>query len=306
MALHWIERIMNPDRKNGVLLALGAYGIWGIAPLYFKAVSEVPSLELVGHRIVWSVVFLLGFLALRGRLWSVVALLRSWKTSGALFLTASLISGNWLLFIHSVVSGQVLEASLGYFINPVLTIALSVVFLKERLSRRQLMSLCLVILGIVVQLVQIGKLPWIALVLASTFAMYGLIRKKIGVPSLQGLLIETIFVLPAALGYLGFLATEGRMKFLTGGPALEGMLIAAGIITSVPLLLFVAAANRVPYSWMGFMQYITPSLHFSLAIFVFGEYLDPARLLSFGFVWGGLALLLWGSRGRTGRQIRHT
>lgn len=296
---------MTPEQRKGVLLGASAYVLWGVSPIYFKAIAGVPSLEALAHRVVWSVVFLLGFLALKGRLGSVIAVLRVRRAALALLFTAALISVNWLIFIYAVASGQTLEASFGYFMNPVITIAMGVVFFRERLSRVQLVSLGFAVAGVAYQLVQIGRLPWIALALACTFAVYGLVRKKVNVPSLEGLTVETLVVLPVAALYLAHLSRGDSLVFLHQGPAMDALLIAAGLVTSVPLVLFSAGARLVPYSWMGFLQYVAPSMQFAMAVFVFGEHLDPDKLLSFGFVWAGLAvMLIGGAGGERARRLR--
>lgn len=271
--------------------ALGAYLVWGIAPLYFHALRGVHPVEILGHRIVWSVAFLVLVLSIRRELRPALRLLTS-RAVGSLCVSSLLIGLNWLLFIYAIVSGRTLQASFGYFINPLVTIALGVFFLKERLSRTQVVCLSVAAIGVGIQLLGFGELPWLSLTMAISFALYAVLRKQGNVPPLPGLLVETILTMPFALVGFWWLHSTGRLVFPYAPGATQGLLAAAGVITAVPLLLFVAGTQRIPLSVLGFLQYIAPSLQFFMAVAVFGEPLSTAKLVSFACVWLSLALLL--------------
>lgn len=278
----------NPQR--GYILGLSAYIIWGLFPLYFKAIQTVPSLEIIVHRALWSALF--------GG-----ALLLAWKHPGwlrelrenprrlaVLALCGLLIASNWLVYVWAVNSGRMLEASLGYYINPLVNVLLGMLILGERLRRLQWLAVGLAALGVAQQVWQVGSLPWVSLVLALTFAFYGLIRKQAPVAALPGLVVETWLLLPLAIGWLLLHpdAMSAQPAFWSTSEAL--WLMAAGPITLVPLVCFNAAARHLPYTTLGFLQYIAPTLVLLLAVFVFGERLEPSTLLAFICIWAGLAL----------------
>ncbi len=280
------------DCRRGLAYALSAYGLWGLLPLYFYSLHAVGSLEILCHRVVWSVVFLLGLLTLKGELRAALRLVADRRTLRPLLLSTALICGNWLLYIYAIATGRTLEASFGYFINPMLTIALGVSVLGERLSRFQFACLALAAAGVAVRLWALGTLPWIALGLALTSGLYGLVRKRAGIPPVSGLAIETILALPAAIFGLSWFAANGQLAFTSLGLTTDVLLLSAGLITSVPLILFLAGTQRLPLSMIGFLQYLAPSLQFVVALTVFGEPLGTANLISFCFIWAGLLSLV--------------
>ena len=282
-----------PAHTKGVIYALCAFLIWGICPLYFKLLTEVPASEILTHRIIWSCVLLLALLLGTRQLYRVQAVLRSPRQLLNLTLSALLVAGNWLLFIWAVNHNHLLEASLGYYINPLFNILLGMLFLGERLRRLQWAAVLLAAIGVVIQVVLIGHLPWIALTLASSFGIYGLIRKKIPVDAQTGLFVETLLLLPLALIYLFGIADSATSNLSLNSSHLNLLLLAAGVVTTVPLLLFTAGARLIPLSTLGFIQYLGPSIMFLLALFYYGEPVQAAKLVTFGFIWSALALFSW-------------
>jgi len=276
--------------RKGLVFGLTAHSMWGLFPLYFKAVEAVPALEVLVHRIVWSLVLLLPLVLIQRQWPEVRRVLRDRRTLGVLLLTTCLIAINWYLFIVAVETGRVIQASLGYFINPLVNIVLGMVFLRERLSRPAAIAVVLAVIGVAAQTIMIGSLPVIALVLAFSFGFYGLLRKTARVGSVVGLTIETAILTPIGLGYLMWAHRAGRLSFASGDLSLDLLLIVAGAITAAPLLLFTAAARLLPLSTMGFLQYVAPSGHFLLAVFAFGEPFTTAHLVTFACIWTALAI----------------
>jgi chloramphenicol-sensitive protein RarD len=289
------ETTSAKDYQHGLAYAVAAYGLWGLMPLYFRAVHAVDSLELLCHRVLWSVVFLLGLLMLKGELREAVRLVREGRTLRPLLLSAPLICGNWLLYIYAISTGRTLEASFGYFISPLVNIVLGVAVLSERLNRPQVACLALAAVGIAVRLWAMGTLPWIAIGLALTSGLYGLVRKRAGIPPVSGLAIETVLAMPAAILGLWWFAANGQLAFMSLGLTTDLLLASAGLITSIPLILFLAGTQRLPLSTIGFLQYLGPSLQFLIALVVFGEPLSTANLVSFCFIWAGLLCLVAGT-----------
>ena len=282
----------NPtgETKIGVCYALLAYFSWGLFPIYWKLVAAVPALQMVAHRIVWSV-FVLALLLLLSRRWSGVVL--SLRTPRQLFLlsvTAALVSGNWLVFIWAVQNGFVLQTSLGYYINPLLNIVLGMVFLGERLRPRQTAAVLLAAIGVGNLIFQLGVIPWIALALALSFGFYGLLRKTAPVDGLVGLSVETLLLLPIALGYLVYLDAQNLGVFLNTDWRLDVLIAQSGWATALPLLWFANAARRLSYSTIGFLQYLAPTCQFILAVAVYDEPLTHAHLITFGCIWAALAV----------------
>lgn len=284
-----------PSHNKGVLFALGAFLIWGVCPIYFKLLTHVSPGEILSHRIIWSCVLLLILLLASRRLYRVQAVLRQPRQLLNLTLSALLVAGNWLLFIWSVNNNHLLEASLGYYINPLLNILLGMLFLGERLRRIQSLAVALAGVGVIIQVVLLGHLPWIALTLAASFSIYGLIRKQIAVDAQTGLFVETMLLLPLALIYLLTLANSSTSDLTQNASSLNLLLMAAGVVTTVPLLLFTAGARLIPLSTLGFIQYLGPSIMFLLALFYYDEPVQPAKLLTFGFIWSALLLFSWES-----------
>mgnify|MGYP001462347646 CR=1 FL=1 len=293
----------DQQARQGVLFALGAYGIWGFAPIYFKAVAFVPAMEILTHRILWAFFFLLALLVASGKIRQIALAFQSPKQLLLLAFAALLIGLNWLLFIWAVANDHILDASLGYYINPLLNVAIGMLFFSERLRRLQLWAIALAVAGVAVQIITFGSVPWIALVLASSFATYGAIRKKLPFDSLTGLFLEVILLLPFMLIYFIGFADSSASNLLENSWKLNSLLIFAGIITTVPLLFFTGAAKRIRYSTLGLFQYIAPSLMFILAVFLYNEPLSADKLITFVMIWTALALYSFDAM-RTHRQVR--
>jgi len=281
----------NQTRK-GIFFALAAYFILGIAPAYFKLIQQVPADEILTHRVIWSFFFMLALITL-GRNWPQVrATCSNRKRLLLLAVTAVLIGGNWLLFIWAVNNHHMLEASLGYFINPLVNVLLGMLFLGERFRRMQWLAVVLAFAGVLIQLWQFGSLPIIGLGLAFSFAFYGLLRKKIAIDAQTGMLIETLWLLPVAAAYL-FLFADSPTSHLSANPwSLNLLLVAAGVVTTIPLLFFTAAATRLRLSTLGFFQYLGPTLMFLLAVTFYGETIGQDKLVTFGFIWAALLLFI--------------
>jgi chloramphenicol-sensitive protein RarD len=278
-----------PEFRAGLFLGLGAYAIWGVLPLYFKFVAHVPATEIVSHRIVWSLLFL-GALATLWRKWAGIrAALSTPKAALTLVLTAALIGVNWLVYIYAVVSGHVLEGSLGYYLNPLVNVLLGVLLLKEKLSLPQKIAVGLAAAGVAALAAGAGEGLWISLTLAGSFAAYGFLRKVMPVDSLEGLSLETLFLAPLAAGWILYVQHSGTGAFLADRTT-DVLLVLGGALTAIPLLLFTAAARRLPYSTLGFLQYVAPSLQFLLAVLAFGEPFTLAHKICFGAIWAALAI----------------
>ena len=284
---------MTPPIRShaGLLYGLAAYGLWGVMPLYFRIVTEVRPLELLTHRIVWSVVLLAGLLTILRRWPEVWACLRTPKTCTLLAASTVLIAINWYVFIVGVTTGRVVENSLGYFINPLFSILLGVVVLGERLRAAQWVALVLASGGLGYLILSGNNFPWIALTLATSFSLYGLIRKVAPVESLVGLTVETMFLTPLAGAALIFWTYRGELMLGTLGTPVDVAVLASGVVTAVPLLCFGAAARRLPLSLMGFLQYLAPTLQFLLAVLAFGEPFRPEQRIGFPFIWSALAIV---------------
>ncbi|HDY8053062.1 TPA: EamA family transporter RarD [Vibrio vulnificus] len=276
--------------RQGLLLALGAYTMWGIAPIYFKSLAAVSPLEILSHRVVWSF-FLLAALLHFGRHWRTVRdVLTSKSKMLYLVTTAILVGANWLIFIWAVNANHMLDASLGYYINPLINVLLGMLFLGERLRKLQWFAVTLAACGVLVQLIVFGSVPIVAIALAFSFGFYGLLRKKVSVDAQTGLFIETLVMLPAAAIYLLFIADTPTSNMLANPSQLNLLLIAAGVVTTLPLLCFTGAATRLKLSTLGFFQYIGPSLMFLLAVLIYGEAFTSDKALTFAFIWGALVV----------------
>jgi chloramphenicol-sensitive protein RarD len=283
-------------------MGLGAYALWGVLPLYFKALVHVAATEIVAHRILWSLLFL-GALATGWKKWPLIrTALANPRVAFTLALTAMLIGINWLVYIYAVVSGHVLEGSLGYYLNPLVNVLLGVFLLKEKLSLLQKAAVFLAGTGVAILALGAGGAIWISLTLAASFAAYGFLRKVAPVESLEGLWIETLFLAPLAFGWVLWLAQSGHSDFLQSRLT-DLLLILGGALTAIPLLLFTAAAKRLPYSTLGFLQYVAPSLQFLLAVLVFDEPLTTAHLVCFAAIWTALAIFVTEGL-RAGRAAR--
>lgn len=276
--------------RQGVFFALGAYMIWGLAPIYFKTLAHVPALEVLAHRIMWAFLFILVLILASGRMQQVVRAFDSPKLLLQLALAACLIGLNWFLFIWAVANDHILDASLGYYINPLLNVAIGMLFFGERLRRLQLIAVLLAVIGVAIQIITFGSVPWIALVLAGSFATYGAIRKKLPFDSLTGLWLEVILLLPFMLVYFFVFANSSASNMLANTWQLNGLLVMAGVITTVPLLFFTGAAKRIRYSTLGLFQYIAPSMMFILAVLIYNEPLSADKLITFIIIWSALAI----------------
>lgn len=277
----------------GVLLAFTAFAWWGLAPIYFKALQSVPPTEMLAHRVLWSVLLLALLVWWRGGMGPLLAELRSAGRLRSYLATTLLLSCNWLIFIWSIQQERLVEASLGYYINPLVNVLLGMVFLGEKLTQVQATAVLLAAAGVVVQIVAHGQLPWVSLALALTFGCYGLLRKRAQSDATRGLLLETLLMAPIALGYLAYLAGQGGGSFLAKNATTDAMLMAAGVITTVPLLLFLEGAKRIRLATLGLMQYVAPSLQLTIAVLAFGEPFSTSYVATFGFIWTALALYSW-------------
>ena len=276
----------------GWLIGLAAFIWWGLAPIYFKEITHVDALEILAHRVMWSIpVALLLMFALKKPI-KVIAIIKNRKTLLSLLATTLLISINWYIFTWAVTNEKILATSLGYFINPVMSILMGVIILGERLSRLQWAAVSFVVLGVANQVFNYGEIPWIALSLATSFAIYGFIKKQIKIDSLNGFLVETTLALPFSAGYIIWTLMNGQALFLNHATSTDLLLMAGGVITAVPLIMFASAAQKIPLSGIGFLQFIAPSITFVLATQVYAEPLSNEQLMSFVFIWLGLGLYL--------------
>lgn len=281
-----------PDRW-GLPLGVGSFVLWGGMPLFFPLLEPAGSLEIIAHRIVWSLVFCVLLLAVTRGFGGLVAVLRTPRTLGVLAVASALIVTNWTVYVYGVLTGHVLDAALGYFINPLLTVLLGVVVLRERLRPAQWVAVGFGALAVVVISTGVGGLPWIALALAGSFGTYSLLKNRVGrtVGALPGLAVETAVATPVALVYLGWLVATGASTFGVHGTGHALLLAATGIITGLPLLLFSGAARRLPLSVVGMLQYLGPALQFLFGLLVFHEHMPPTRWVGFGLVWVALVIL---------------
>ncbi len=281
------------NTRLGVFAGLAAYLIWGLVPVFFKQIAEVPADEIIAHRVLWALAFMtavMGFGRGFADAWRVARIPRQ---LARIALASALVITNWLVFVWGVNSGHILETSLGYFILPLFNVALGVLVLNERLRPLQWLAVLLAATGVAIEAVRTGGLPWISLVLAGTFGIYGLLRKQLPLDAASGLFLETVCMTPLALAWVFWLSISGRNHFGIGPGMLDGrdaMLIATGAVTAIPLLLFAIAARRLPLNMMGFLQYLAPSITFLLAVLVYNEPLDASRALAFAAIWLGLAV----------------
>lgn len=274
----------------GMLSALGAFLMWGLFPAYFKQLVEVPAVEVLAHRIVWSALFTAGLLTVIGNWRAVAIVFASRRLVATLALSAAVISLNWGVFIWAVANERVLESSLGYYINPLVSVMLGVIVLGERLRLMQWAAVALAAAAVGYEVLGLGRFPWVSLTLAFSFGFYGLIRKVVAADPLTGLFVETLLATPFALGYLLVLASRGEGHFSTEDWRVTGFLALAGVVTAMPLLLFVAAAKRIRLSTLGLLQYVVPTGHFLLAVLVYAEPLSNDRLVTFVCIWIALAV----------------
>lgn len=282
----------SPDAVRGVFYGLGAYLIWGCFPLFFSLFEGIPAWEVLIHRVIWSCLFLAGLISILGR-WSAVRVALAHPAGlGRVLACAVLIAANWGIFIHAVESRQVFQASLGYFLTPLVNVALGMLVLHERMAVLQRWAVVLAGIAIGVQLVVLGELPWITLLLALTFGTYGLLRKQVSLDGLSGLFVETLLLLPFALIALLWLMHSGNSTF-PGDASRNALLIASGVVTALPLMAFAGAARRLRLSTLGFLMYVNPTMQFGTALLIFDEPLSSVQLATFVLIWIGLAMYSW-------------
>ncbi|KAF0107391.1 MAG: chloramphenicol-sensitive protein RarD [Anaerolineaceae bacterium] len=285
--------------KKGIWYAVGAYVFWGLFPIYWKMLAGIPALQLLGHRIVWSFLLLTGVLLLLRQGMEFRRAL-SWRTLLIFFIAAILIGVNWLTYVWAIGAGFIVETSLGYFINPLLSVLMGVIFLRERLRPLQWIPVGMAAAGVLYLTFAYGALPWIALTLAFTFGLYGLVKKTAPLGSFHGLTLETGILFLPALGFLLYSEFSGSAAFLHSAPPTDLMLFGAGAVTVIPLLLFASAARRIPLTTMGVLQYINPTMQFLLGVLVYREPFNQHRLIGFAVVWA--ALILYGVEGLVARR----
>lgn len=281
--------------RKGILYATASYTVWGLFPMYFKALQSIPAIEILLHRMLWALVFLCMVLAWRKQ-WSwLPAVWRQPKLLAGFVASASLLSINWFIYIWAINNERVIDASLGYFITPLVSVLLGYVLLHERLRSAQWLAVALAGCGVLWLTWQAGHPPWIGLSLALTFGTYGLLRKTAALGPLEGLSLETLLLFPFALSYLAWLTIQGQSAFPDSPASSQWLLLAAGPITAIPLLLFAAGARRIPMATLGLLQYIAPSLQLLLGVWLYHESFSPERLIGFGAIWA--ALLLYSAEG---------
>jgi chloramphenicol-sensitive protein RarD len=279
--------------NTGMLYAAGAFLSWGLFPLYFHAIKHVPASEILAHRMAWSLVFLMLVLLVRRQWKWLPEVLGKPKVVGSFLASAFLLSANWFVYIWAVNNGHVVDASLGYFINPLVNVLLGMLVLKEKLRRGQWLAIGVAATGVAWLTWQAGQVPYIALVLALSFGAYGLLRKTAALAALEGLSFETLILFPLAAAYLGWLVYSGQSVFVNAeSDSTRWLLAAAGPTTAIPLLLFAAGARRIPMSVLGTLQYMSPSLQMLLGVWVFHEAFSPSRLVGFLFIWSALAIYM--------------
>jgi chloramphenicol-sensitive protein RarD len=288
--------VENPPRqtesRGGIYHALAAYTLWGLLPLYWKALHGIPLGEVLAHRVLWSAATILLLLAFVKRLPDFLRVVKDQRSRFLLLMSALLIGCNWSIYILAVYRGELMQASLGYYINPLVTIGMGVAILREKLSRRQMLAVALACLGVLVLGFHQRGLPWVALGLALTFSCYGLVKKRLGVDALTGLAIETLWLTPPAAAYLAWLAVRpaGTAPAFGASWVTSALLIGTGAITLAPLFFFNGAAHRLPLSTLGFYQYLSPSIQLAMAVLLFHEPFTRVHAVSFGLIWAALAL----------------
>lgn len=282
------------EQGIGIASAAGAYLIWGLLPIYWKLIYHVLPQEVLAHRIVWSFCFMVILLIATGKLRTFLGevhevILQSKRLLG-IIMTAVIISVNWFTYIWAVNHDHVIESSLGYYINPLVSVLLGVFVLKERLSFWQTVSFFLALIGVLNMTFHFGSVPWIALVLAMSFALYGLLKKMVNIGAITGITLETLLISPFALIFIGFVHKNGNGAFAFDASITSLLLVGAGVVTAVPLILFASGANRLPLSVIGFLQYIAPTLMLILGVFIFHEPFTAVHLTSFAFIWAALII----------------
>lgn len=286
---------MLNEEHEGIIWAIGAYLLWGVLPIYWKWLNHVPSDEILTSRIVWAFIFMVIFVVFMRNSKLLIADIRTlWQNQKAfwsLFAASVMISGNWFLYIWAVNNNHLVETSLGYYINPLVSVLLGIIFLKEKLTPAQKVAFLMATVGVVTLTVSFGRFPWLAFTLAITFAVYGLMKKTIPLDALRGLTIETLFIMPFALIYYVYLFVNGRAELFHHSLQTDALLVLTGAATAIPLLLFAKGAQKLPLYLIGFLQYIAPTCMLFLGVIIYNETFKPIDLMSFSFIW--LALILF-------------
>jgi len=276
--------------NKGILYGIGAYVLWGFFPIYWKFLHPVPALQVIGHRIGWSFILLALYILITKQWQDFRSVAFKWKTLGIYSIAAVLLTINWLVYVWGVNAGFIVETSLGYFINPLLSVMLGVIFLRERLRPIQWIPVGLAAVGVIYLTFVYGHLPWIALSLAFSFGFYGFVKKLSPLGSLYGLTLETGIVFPVALIYLAIVGVNGSGAFLHDGTLVDVLLIGAGVVTTIPLLMFASAAKQIPLTIVGLLQYVAPTLQFLIGVFVYKEAFDISHFIGFAIVWAALII----------------
>ena len=284
---------MERGNALGIIYTMGAYILWGILPIYWKLIDEVPALEILAHRVIWSFIFVLIIVVILKR-----KILKNFfqvqmsqkKTWLGLFLASLFISINWFTYIYAVNTNHIVEASLGYYINPLIAVLLGVFVLREKVNKMQAISFIIAGIGVLYMTISVGKIPWISLILALSFGFYGLSKKLIKVDSILGLLLETLFILPFALLFLAYLGVNNQHSFSTGSLTNDLFLIGSGIATAIPLLWFGIGAQKIPLYLVGFLQYISPTISLILGVVMYGESFTKDHLVTFACIWIAIAM----------------
>ncbi|MBZ9957639.1 EamA family transporter RarD [Mesorhizobium sp. BR1-1-14] len=293
MAAEAITQDAVSKARRGFLLALGAYFLWGLLPFYMKAVAHLPLAEVIAHRIVWSVPIAAAVLVWAGRTADFKAAIRSPRTIAMAALTAALISVNWGVYVWAIAVDRTVETALGYYINPLVSVVVGALLLGERLDRLQIAAVVLAAIAVAVLTIEAGKLPWVSLALAFSFAAYGFFRKTLPIGPSQGFLLEVLLLSVPALGYIAWLITTGQDHFVSGNGVDAALLAGCGPVTAVPLLLFAFGARLLRLSTIGIMQYIAPTIVFLIAVLIFKEPFDTTQAVAFALIWAALAMYSW-------------
>lgn len=288
---------MENNSRQGIIYGLAAYTIWGILPVYWKLLEQVSAFEILASRFIWSVVFVFCLLLASGKLKTFASeakyIFSTFKTGAVMVCAAVVISFNWGTFIWAVEAGRIVETSMGYYINPLCSILFGMIFLKERLDRLQKIAVCCAAAGILIMIVRNGALPWVSVMLAVTFSVYGLLKKIIKVSAMTSIMLETLLITPAALAFVYFLMQSGSSAYQNGSLFTVLVLMGSGAATAVPLILFTNAAKLLPLKIIGFLQYLSPTITLLLGVFVYGEAFTAVHMLSFGCIWVGLLFFTW-------------
>lgn len=287
---------MDKDYKLGIAYGLGAYLLWGVLPIYWKLLHQVPALEILASRFIWSAAFVAILLCFMGKLQMFVeetkGVFSTWKTGLTMLAAAVTISFNWGIFIWAVEDGRIVETSMGYYINPLVSVLFGMVFLGERLDKLQVIAVICACLGIGTMIIKNGSLPWVSVSLAATFAFYGLLKKIIKVNALTSIMLETLLISPLAVGYLLHLSNNGGNSYESCSMGVIALLMGAGAVTATPLILFTNCAKLLPLKMVGFMQYLAPTISLLIGVFIYNEAFTFTHVIAFGCIWTGLAFFI--------------